>query len=332
MRLLLLAALAVLMSITSSLSDEGALERGRATAEAFLAGETAVVWARMTPQMQSALGSEQGLREFREQLERDMGTEADVLSEDVVQGPDGVQLYVRTSRWNTDTDMRLQVAFEPQGGLISGFVVQPVPVAAESRFLSYRTRADLRLPFDGEWFVFWGGRTIDENYHAADRGQRFALDLVVHEDGVSHRGDANALDSYFCWGRPILAPADGTVVAVVGDLPDQPIGQTDARNPAGNHVVIDFGNDEFGFLAHLQAGSVSVAEGDSVQAGEPVGLCGNSGNTSEPHLHFHLQTTPELGTGEGLPAQFRTYLADGTPVAEGEPMRGQTVSPTPPLR
>jgi murein DD-endopeptidase MepM/ murein hydrolase activator NlpD len=58
-----------------------------------------------------------------------------------------------------------------------------------------------------------------------------------------------------------------------------------------------------------------------------MGLCGNSGNTSEPHLHFHMQTSPRLGQGEGLPTQFTNYQANGVQVGKGEPQRGETIKP-----
>src|SRR5690606_7128195 len=107
--------------------------------------------------------------------------------------------------------------------------------------------------------------------------------------------------------QPVLAPANGTVAHATGDLPDQAIGDTDRANPAGNHVAIDLGNDEYVFLAHLRRGSVAVKEGDTVAEGQVLGRCGNSGNTSEPHLHIHLQTSPILGQGEGLPVFFNSY-------------------------
>jgi murein DD-endopeptidase MepM/ murein hydrolase activator NlpD len=101
-----------------------------------------------------------------------------------------------------------------------------------------------------------------------------------------------------------------------------------AGNPAGNHVVLDHGNGEFSLLAHLQKGSLRVKAGDTVKAGQPLGLCGNSGNTSEPHLHIHLQTGPEFpGATEGLPMAFTDFLADGKPVARGELVKGMRVRP-----
>lgn len=177
--------------------------------------------------------------------------------------------------------------------------------------------------------MFWGGRTVAENYHAATPDQRFAYDFVVRENGSSHQGDGSQLEDYHCFGRPIYAPGAGTAVEAVADLPDNPIGTTDAENALGNHVVLNHGNGEFSFLAHLKQGSVSVGPGDVIEAGTPVGVCGNSGNTSEPHLHFHMQTDAVFHAGaggEGLPAQFLDYRADGKRVARGEPTKGQTVA------
>ncbi|WP_092891398.1 M23 family metallopeptidase [Roseicitreum antarcticum] len=81
------------------------------------------------------------------------------------------------------------------------------------------------------------------------------------------------------------------------------------------------------FLAHLQRGSLAVAKGGSVTTGQQIGQCGNSGNTSETHLHFHMQTSLMLGQGEGLPAQFRNYLANGVLIDRGEPTEGETIEP-----
>ena len=96
--------------------------------------------------------------------------------------------------------------------------------------------------------------------------------------------------------------------------------------PAGNHVVLDLGNGEYTLLAHLQHGSLRVRAGDHVKAGQPLGLCGNSGNTSEPHVHMHLQDRPKLfGDAVGLPLEFEDYQADGTAVTRGVPTQGQFV-------
>ncbi len=102
-------------------------------------------------------------------------------------------------------------------------------------------------------------------------------------------------------------------------------GKMDPGHPLGNHVILDHGNGEYSFLAHLQKGSVAVEVGDEVEVGTFLGLCGNSGNTSEPHIHYHLQDTPTFGKGRGMPAQFVDYLADGVPVERGEPVKPQVI-------
>jgi murein DD-endopeptidase MepM/ murein hydrolase activator NlpD len=313
-------------SAADGLAQEFVLEMGRERSEAFLRGDLVGIWDAMTPDMREALGSRAALAQFRNDLERTHGAEREVLQEDA-RREGRVDIYLRTARWTkSPAPLLMQWAFD-DSDRIAGFFVRQLPTPAETRFLDYQTKGSLRLPFDGEWLVYWGGRTLEQNYHVADRAQRFASDFVIRRNGSTHNGDGADLTDYYCWDRPILAPAAGTVVAAVEGLADQPIGESDPEHPAGNHVVLALGNSEFAFLAHLREGSVAVQSGEKVSPGQEIGRCGNSGNTSEPHLHFHLQTTPDLATGEGLPAFFEDYVADGRPVDRGEPLQGQVVSP-----
>jgi len=105
---------------------------------------------------------------------------------------------------------------------------------ASTRFLDYQTKTQLLLPFNGEWYVYWGGRTVGQNQHAMMSDKRFAYDFLILRQG-------------------------------------------------------------------------------------------SSGHSSEPHLHYHLQNTPVLYAGNGLPAQFIDYFADGEHVTRGEPVARQTV-------
>lgn len=322
----LIALLSLSVSVPAMAQTSEIIDLGRERTADFLAGQVSEIWDIFTPEMQGDLGSLDDFTAFQAQVMADLGTEETVL-EETADSYDGLDIYTRIGQWsNFATPIQIVWVFNPEGG-IDGFLVQPEPQPAHSVHLDYETQADLVLPFADEWFVFWGGREIAENYHAADPAQRFALDLVVNEDGQSYAGDREDLESYHCWGREILAPADGEVIATVNDLPDQAIGSSDPQNPAGNHVILALAENEYAFLAHLQEGSVAVQQGDEVAQGDVLGLCGNSGNSSEPHLHFHLQTTADLYEGEGLPAQFQDYRADGEPVARGEPIRGETVAP-----
>jgi hypothetical protein len=324
---LLIIVIAAASSFARAADDPATLERGRELSRLFVDSKIDTVWARMTPAMQAALKSKDGLADFRAQVGAQLGDEVEVL-EEKTSSAEGVAVYLRTARWSKlPRRIQMQWAVDSEGR-VAGFYVRPDPndqTPAPTTRLDYETKAKLRLPFDGEWFVFWGGRTIEQNYHVINRGQRFAYDFLVMRDGKSRRGDGAQPADYFCWDTPILAPADGTVATMVDGLPDQKIGARDPTHAAGNHVVLDLGHGEFALLAHLREGSIAVKPGDAVKAGQPIGRCGNSGNTTEPHLHFHLQDAARFGEGEGLPAFFVDYLADGKTVAHGEPLRGQLV-------
>jgi murein DD-endopeptidase MepM/ murein hydrolase activator NlpD len=308
-------------------ADSARLRTGRTYTQWLYEGKTDTLWALLTPGMRGIIPSAEQLAAFRVRTATQLGAETEVVSETAVE-ENGVTRYTRLARF-ANVPMRVQVSWSTDAaGRIAGMLVRPqMNEAAPSRFLDYTTRTPLRLPFDGDWFVGWGGRTVAQNYHAALNDQRFAYDLLVRRDGKTHDGDGTALEQYYCWGRPILAPGAGTVATAVDGLPDQRIGERDPANAAGNHVVLDHGNGEFSLLAHLRRGTVAVKQGDRIEAGAKLGECGNSGNTSEPHLHYHLQNTATFGRGDGLPAQFQAYVADGQPVERGEPLRGQTIRP-----
>lgn len=114
-------------------------------------------------------------------------------------------------------------------------------------------------------------------------------------------------------------------MGTASDLPDNTPGVMSPQQPLGNHVILDHENGEFSFLAHLKQGSVQVKLGDRIEAGTLLGTCGNSGNSSEPHLHFHLQTTAILFRGDGLPAFFCDYYVRGKVFERGEPIAGDII-------
>lgn len=312
--------------------DSARFARGRQYTQWVHEGRADTLWALFSPRMREAIPTVDAMRAMQQQIEGQLGAETEVVSERILDPSPapGLEVYVRSSRFtNAPMVLDLVIALD-SAGMIHGLTLRPqqgqqAPQAAPSQFLEYQTKTPLRLPFDGEWYVFWGGRTVEQNYHAAYRDQRFAYDIVIRRDGSSHTGDGTQLEQYHCWGQPILAPGAGTVVTALDSLADQQPGQMDPRNALGNHVVLDHGNGEFSLLAHLRRGSVAVRAGERVAQGQKLGECGNSGNTSEPHLHYHLQNGPTFGQGEGLPAQFNAYTADGQPVARGEPMQGQTI-------
>jgi Peptidase family M23 len=299
------------------------LERGRQYANWFYAGELETLFAKFAPEMQKAVPLT-ALREGRADIEKTFGREIKVLEEKSISDR-GLEVYIRTSSFEKAPELLKTTISLEASGLIVGFLIEPEKQPASSNFLEYQTKTNLRLPFAEDWFVVWGGRTLEQNYHAIDPSQRFAYDLLIQRNGQTHSGDGKRNEDYFAFAKPILAPADARVVSSVNDVPDNTPGTMNPRQPAGNHVWLDFGNGEFALLAHFKQGSVLVKTGQQVKAGEQLGLTGNSGNSSEAHLHFHLQTTPDFGKGEGLPAQFVNYLADGAVIARGEPLQGQSI-------
>ena len=168
-----------------------------------------------------------------------------------------------------------------------------------------------------------------ENYHVVSRDQRFAYDFVVRRGGKTHRGDGRVNSEFYCFGLPIVAPAAGKIVWLSDGVRDNRPGLKNPQQPLGNAVVLDHGAGEFSVLAHFRRRSLTVKLGQVVAVGETLGQCGNSGNSTEPHLHYHLQDGPVPLAGDGLPAFFHSYQADGQVIERGEPLRGQYISRVP---
>lgn len=197
----------------------------------------------------------------------------------------------------------------------------------------YRTRIDYSLPFHGEWLLYNGGTTPKTSHSWDVLGQRFALDFVQADaDYRRHTGRGTRPEDYYCYGKPILAAADGRVVAVEDRVRTAPLlgwGVCDflARNFIGNHVMIEHAEGEYGLYAHLIPGSIPVAPGDQVTRGQPIGRCGHTGHSSEPHLHFHLQDSADPFGGMGLPVSFTGLAVDGEEADGVYLTAGQRVQP-----
>lgn len=151
---------------------------------------------------------------------------------------------------------------------------------------------ELRLPFKDTWFTFWGGDTKELNKHFGIGAQSHAFDFIVtDENGKTHSGSGERNDDYYSFGKDILSPSDGTVIEAVDGLRDNKPGVTNDYMFVGNYVLIKHTDKEFSLLAHLRQGSVLIKSGDQVKTGQKLSECGNSGNTSQPHLHYHLQNS-----------------------------------------
>ena len=156
---------------------------------------------------------------------------------------------------------------------------------------------DLASPLKGTHVVLNGGVSPFTNAHYRISPQDYALDILgVNSLGAraSAFGNRRNLETYVIYGASIRSPCDGEISAVVNDLVDHSPPDGDTKNPAGNHVLIECGDIEV-LLAHMKQHSVRVVVGDVVTVGDPIGEVGNSGNTTEPHLHIHAERSGEPG-------------------------------------
>ena len=184
-----------------------------------------------------------------------------------------------------------------------------IPVAA------YDQKTELLFPIKGK-FVVGGGHDFNEP-HKSEWSQHYAYDIVaLGQNYEVLKGDGAKNEDYVTFGVEIIAPADGKVTFARNDVPDNSApGKIDRdvfmKMPdpvsafGGNNVIIDHGNGEFSFLAHLKMGSVRVKTGDTVKAGQVIGLLGNSGNSDAPHLHYHFMAGPTVFKNDGLPSRFK---------------------------
>ncbi len=169
----------------------------------------------------------------------------------------------------------------------------------------------LKLAFPlraGVYYVGGGGANRFINNHQAYPPQAYAIDVLrLNARGARARGiNPGELNRYAIFGDPVFAPCGGAVLAATDGLPDVAIGKRDTAHLAGNHVLLGCGGAKV-LLAHLLRGSVQVRTGEQVSTGQPLGRIGNSGNTSEPHLHIHAErggTPAGILDGVGTPVVF----------------------------
>ncbi|MFK4340346.1 MULTISPECIES: peptidoglycan DD-metalloendopeptidase family protein [unclassified Paenibacillus] len=257
--------------------------------------------------------------EFKQQL-----SEADFVK----MAPDslkGVDSFKQASVMKLNgSEQRSWISDSGKIGLITVFDEKGTILGLQAKKLSPSPETDNRLtkikydwPLKGEWFVTWGGTNALVNYHYEYESQRYAYDLIQKKDGYSYKGDPLKNTSYYAFGQPILAPTSGTVVSVVNNIPDnEPVGVMNEKVPAGNEVVIDHGG-EYSVLAHMKKGSVKVKVGDKVKSGDEIGLLGNSGNSSEAHLHFQVSDGADLFKSRSININWKNRIA---------PVQGETIT------
>jgi hypothetical protein len=179
---------------------------------------------------------------------------------------------------------------------------------------NYVLKGDYILPFKGKWTVVNGGLTKKLSHSWSIPAQRYAYDFVIVDDeGKSASEDWRSFSSYYCYDQDIIAPADGEVVALYDKYKDTfvdgVLAYCDSGNIAGNYIVIKHNDSEYSAIAHLVPHSIKVKKGDFVKQGQVIAKCGNSGNSSEPHIHYQLQSGKSFFLSAGLPIVFSDIKA-----------------------
>ncbi len=210
-------------------------------------------------------------------------------------------------------DWQMKLALE-KGGMIAGLTMTeptaaPPPVA--------KSTLSIGLPFKGQWHVFWGGDSAEVNYHVTHESQRRATDLVIVDaGGHTHKPNAKKNEDYFAWGQDVVAVADGTVVTAIDGVAENEPGAMNPYAAMGNAIILEHAGPVYSVYAHLRPGLLKVKTGAKVKKGQLLGLCGNSGNSSEPHLHFQLQDGPLFEKSWGVEPVFKSVtVTRGTTIS-----------------
>jgi murein DD-endopeptidase MepM/ murein hydrolase activator NlpD len=207
---------------------------------------------------------------------------------------------------------------------INGLLVKPFKEGSSPAIERNETR--LILPFRDEWTVVWGGDTKEQNYHVESEAQKNAFDLVItDEKGRSYKTDGKANEDYYAFGKELVAPCDAEVVLVVDGVKDNIPGVLNPVYVPGNTVILKTAKREYLFFAHFKQHSIAVKQGQKVKRGTLLGLCGNSGNSSEAHLHFHIQDVEDMNVATGVKCYFDEILVNGKLIGDYSPVQGEKI-------
>jgi len=294
-----------LFSFGSSFAQEEQGNYAEAASE-FMAryndGDYDAIFDLFNVDMKKALPRQQTLAFFEQNVNNLMGNITEMRFDRV---DSGAHIY-RTAFERAVAEV--VISLSPQN-MINGFVIKPLKDDAIP--ILERNVTKMILPFNEEWFVFWGGTTVEQNYHVEYPIQQYAYDILMVSDGASYVGDPKKNESYLVFGKEIMAPCDARVVKVITGVPDNIPGELNPEQLTGNTIVLETENGEFVLFAHLKEGSIVVEEGQEVRQGELLGQCGNSGNTTEPHLHLSLQNHVEMLQSTGAKLYFDRIMVNG---------------------
>ena len=161
----------------------------------------------------------------------------------------------------------------------------------------------LELPFNGVWMAGHAGASSETNSHLKNR---YAIDfLKLGSDNRFYTENEESVKDFYSYNEPVFSPVDAIVTQVVDSLESDLMFQPDTVNIGGNYVILDIGDEKYVYFGHLKKASIAVKTGDSIAAGTYIGSVGNSGNSSLPHLHMHVQNKPTSDSNNRITYPFR---------------------------
>lgn len=293
--------------VISGLSAQEEAKRYRLVAdrfqEAYNAGDHQKIFEMFDAVMKQQFPVEKVEILFEQQLRPGLGSIRDMELKEV-SGP--AHIYKSTFDQGV-----LDISLSLNGDdLINGLYLKPHKPVVQVPEIQ-RNTTPMQLPFKGQWFVYWGGESEGQNYHMNDKNQQYAYDFLKVAEGKSYRGDPDKNESYLAFGQPILAPCDGTVVLAIDGVPDNIPGELNPVHKTGNTLVLRTDAGEYILMAHLKEGSLAVEKGQQVRRGDLLALCGNSGNSTEAHLHLQLQNTRDIHKATGARLYFGQIRVNG---------------------
>ena len=207
---------------------------------------------------------------------------------------------------------------------INGLFVKPYKDSNLPKIERNITR--LKLPFKDEWTVIWGGDTKELNYHVESEAQKNAFDIIIKDKkGKSYATNGEINEDYYAFGKELIAPCDGEIVLVVDGIKDNKPGELNPIYVPGNTVIIKTVNNEYLFFAHFKQNTIKVKQGQKIKEGGLLGLCGNSGNSSEPHLHFHIQNVENMNKATGVKCYFKEIYVNGEIKKDYSPIQNDKI-------
>jgi len=190
------------------------------------------------------------------------------------------------------------------------YVIRPTPeMTLRTYILSlFRFKTDeikVFLPFSGKWTVYQGFN--DEWTHQGE--WKYAYDFVIMKEGKSYKNAGDHVEDYYAFNKPVLSPAFGYVIDLKTSIEDNKIGEVNTIENWGNFVIIQTFEGHFVEVSHFAKNSIKVKKGEYVEAGQILGLCGNSGYSPLPHIHIQIQESQLLGS-KTLAFHFVSYIEE----------------------